>query len=159
MTEYIRVAFCNTSSIKYIPMERDGSVSLQTFRSLFPGASGMFFESKHDQFIITLHNGYLHPPSNGWQERVYYPIYKDLRDEDENQDDYVDENEQDENDDENDGYIDDDYDNNYYDDYDNDYDDHNPQDTEPEDFYEVYSRMLREKHQEELHNEESDYDE
>ena len=39
-----------------------------------------------------------------------------------------------------------------------DYDDHNPrQDTEPEDINEVYSRMMREKHEEELYGED-DYD-
>ena len=139
-------------------MERDGSVSLQTFRSLFPGASGMFFESKHDQFIITLHNGYLHPPSKGWQERVYYPIYKDLWDEDENQDDYVDKNEQDDHDYENDGYIDDDYIDDY-DDYDNDYDDHNPQQgTEPEDINEIILRMMRKDKDKEKAHEDDDYD-
>ena len=127
MSEYIRVAFCNTSSIRYVPIERNGYVLMETFCSLFSGASGTFFELKYDQFIVTLHNGYLHLPANGWQDRVYYLIYKDLRDEDENQEDYVDENEQDDHDDENDGYIDDDYIDDYDDDYDNEYDDHNPQ--------------------------------
>ena len=129
-------------------MERDGSVSLQTFRSLFPGASGMFFESKHDQFIISLHNGYLHSPSNGWLDRVYYPIYDDFRDKVDH--DY-DDDDKDEHDDE---YYDDEYYANY-----DDYDGHDKQcDTKPEDFSEVYSRMLREKHEEELYGKD-DYDE
>ena len=69
MTEYIRVAFCNTSSIKYVPMERDGSVSLQTFRSLFPGASGMFFESKHDQLEVELGNEMIMAVNNYFQHK------------------------------------------------------------------------------------------
>ena len=160
---YIRVAFSQSSSIKFVPTENGGTVLMETFNFVFPKASGMFFEYKNNQFVVTLSNNWLPPPANGLRDTVFYPLYDDFRDEDENQDDYVDENEQDENDDENDGYIDDDHDNNYYDDYDNDYNGHEPQQwnvPQKEDINDLYFRIIRKNDDEESvdKGEEDDYD-
>ena len=106
--------------------------------------------------MVTLSNGHLHPPANGWNDTVFYPIYDDFRDEvdhdcnDEasNDDEYYDEEDYDEDEE----YIKDDYTEN------NGYNGQPQQYDAPEDINEVYSRMMREKHEEELYNEESDYD-
>ena len=143
MTEYIRVAFCNSSSIKYIPIEQNGKVLMETFRSLFSEASGMFFELKNKQFIITLHNSYFHPPAQGWQDTVYYPLYDDLQDEID-QDDYIGQDEQDDHDDYVDDQCDDlDEDDDNYDEYDDDYHDPQQGDTELEDINKIIFRMMK----------------
>ena len=95
---YIKVAFSHECPIKFVPIEQDGKISMETFNSIFPRAHGMFYEHKSNQYVITLINGRLHPPPDGWKNSVFYPLFGD-EDHYEDDDDYE----------EDDYYGDDDY--------------------------------------------------
>ena len=82
---YIKVAFSHASPIKFVPIEHDGKISMETFNSIFPRAHGMFFEHKNNQYVITLCNDRLHPPPDGWRNTVFYPLFGD---EDYDEEDY-----------------------------------------------------------------------
>ena len=74
---YIKVAFSHESPIKFVPIEHDGKISMETFNSIFPRTHGMFFEHKNNQYVITLINDRLHPPPDGWRNTVFYPLFGD----------------------------------------------------------------------------------
>ena len=99
---YIKVAFSHEYPIKFVPIEKDGRISMETLNSIFLRARGMFYEHKNNQYVITLTNGRLQPPPDGWKNSVFFPLFGD-------EDDY-------ESDDG--GYEEDDYygDNDYYED-------------------------------------------
>ena len=86
---YIRTASAYESPIIFIQIERDGKISKETFCSVYPRACGMYFNHKNNDFAVTLSDGRFIPPPEGWRGTIFYPLYDE--DEDENED-YDDEN-------------------------------------------------------------------
>ena len=168
MADYIQIAI-DARKPKYLRVEVDNTVSLETLRSAFPRACGLCFEIENKCFVVKLHRGIFYPPRN-WRKFCYEPIIDDVE-YDDGDDDYGHEND-DQSDhgeeydyydkDKDDGYHDDNYyEDRYHDDHteDNGYNGHAQYNApEKEDINDLYFNMVREKHEEELHNEESDYD-
>ena len=126
---YIRTALSYESPIIFVQIEQDGKISKETFLSVYPGACGMYFQYKRNDYAITITNGRFNPPPEGWRGTVFYPLFDDW-----DEDDYDDEDE----------YDDDDQ--AYYEQN----NDHHP--AEKEDINELYFNLLNEK------NDENDYD-
>ena len=72
---YIRTALAHESPIIFIQIEQDGKISKETFLSVYPGACGMFFHHKKNDYAITLTNGRFSPPPEGWRGTVFYPLH------------------------------------------------------------------------------------
>ena len=130
MADYIQVK--DAGKPKYLPVESDDTISLETLQSAFPRSCGLCFEIENKCFVVKLHRGILYPPKEWWKF-CYEPIFDD--------------------------HYDDDYDNDYDDDYDYDYDDDdqkyrksNP--PEKEDINKLYYNLLNGKNDDEV---ESDY--
>ena len=126
---YIKTASAYESPTIFIPIEPDGKVSKETFCSVYPRACGMFFHKKQNDYAITLTNGRFIPPPEGWRGTIFYPLYDE--DEDENE-------EYDDEDDDEDEYSDDGYE------YDDDGHDRTNVSAKPpqEDINELYYHML-----------------
>ena len=60
MVDYIQVK--DARKPKYLPMESDNTVSLETLQSAFPRACGLCFEIENKCFVVKLHRGILYPP-------------------------------------------------------------------------------------------------
>ena len=164
MSHYIQVAYCDNSRPKYIPVQKEGYILIETFRSIFSKATGMFFNFEGREYVVKLHEGNFYPPINGWGQRLYFPMFVDDDEHYGNDDDYCgnDDDDDDEHyENEDDGYYDEHYyEERYYDDYteDNGYNGQPQQYNAPEkeDINDVYLRMMREKEEEESYEE--DYD-
>ena len=129
MVDYIQVK--DAGKPKYLPVESDDTISLETLQSAFPRSCGLCFETENKCFIVRLHRGILYPPKQWWKF-CYEPIFDD-----DYEDDY-----------------------NYEDDYDDDdqayYEQNNVHDPpEKEDINELYYNLLNGKNDDEV---ESDYD-
>ena len=107
MSHYIQVAYCDDSRPKYIPVEKEGYIFIETFRSIFSKATGMFFNFEGHQYVVKLYEGNFYPPVNGWGQRLYFPMFDDEDDYDNNEDDYDHEDDNNYNDHEDDDYYDD----------------------------------------------------
>ena len=149
MVDYIQVK--DARKPKYLPMESDNTISLETLQSAFPRACGLCFEIENKCFVVKLHRGILYPPRD-WRKFCYEPILDDVE--------YNGDDDYDQNDDESDHREEYDHydksDDNDHDNYAEDYNNlpqYNP--PEAEDINEVYWGQIREKHED---NEESDYD-
>ena len=101
---YIRTASAHESPIIFIQIEQDGKISKETFLSVYPGACGMFFHHKKNDYAITITNGRFNPPPEGWRGTVFYPLYDEYEDDDDDDDSYEDDD---------DYYSDDEYDEEY----------------------------------------------
>ena len=101
---YIRTALAHESPIIFIQIEQDGKISKETFLSVYPGACGMFFHHKKNDYAITITNGRFNPPPEGWRGTVFYPLYDEYEDDDDDDDSYEDDD---------DYYSDDEYDEEY----------------------------------------------
>ena len=101
---YIRTALSYESPIIFIQIEQDGKISKETFLSVYPGACGMFFHHKKNDYAITITNGRFNPPPEGWRGTVFYPLYDEYEDDDDDDDSYEDDD---------DYYSDDEYDEEY----------------------------------------------
>ena len=134
---YIKVAYSLSSPVRFVPIEHDGTVLMETFNSVFPRAHGMFFERKNNPYVITLYNNRLHPPPDGWRFTVFYPIFGD--------EDY-----------------DDDYDEEDNEDYDEEYFEHDGKNNgcgnppEVEDVNMLYYHLLNEKHADDVESDDDD---
>ena len=102
---YIRTASAYESPIIFIQIERDGKISKETFCSVYPRACGMYFNHKNNDFAVTLSDGRFIPPPEGWRGTIFYPLYDENEDENE---DYEDDDENEYSDDGNE-YDDDGY--------------------------------------------------
>ena len=89
---YIRTALAHESPIIFIQIEQDGKISKETFLSVYPGACGMFFHHKKNDYAITLTNGRFNPPPEGWRGTVFYPLFEEYEDDDDYHDDYEEDN-------------------------------------------------------------------
>ena len=96
---YIRTAPAYGSSLIFIQRERDNKISKESFCSVYPGSCGMYFSHKNNDFAVTLSDGRFIPPPQGWRGTIYYPLYDES--EDGNEDEDENEDYDDENDDEN----------------------------------------------------------
>ena len=85
---YIRTASAHESPIIFIQIEQDGKISKETFLSVYPGACGMFFHHKKNDYAITITNGRFNPPPEGWRGTVFYPLYDEYEDDDDDDDSY-----------------------------------------------------------------------
>ena len=132
---YIKVALSHESPIMFVPIEQDGKISKETFKSIFPRSHGMFFQHKNNQYVITLINGRFHPPPDGWRNTVFYPLLGE--DDYYYDDDNYDDDDYDDDDYEDDGYYQDD---GYEDDSKNNVGVKPPQ---KEDINELYYNLLR----------------
>ena len=101
---YIRTALSYESPIIFIQIEQDGKISKETFLSVYPGACGMYFQHKKNDYAITITNGRFNPPPEGWRGTVFYPLYDEYEDDDDDDDSYEDDD---------DYYSDDEYDEEY----------------------------------------------
>ena len=101
---YIRTASAHESPIIFIQIEQDGKISKETFLSVYPGACGMYFQHKKNDYAITITNGRFNPPPEGWRGTVFYPLYDEYEDDDDDDDSYEDDD---------DYYSDDEYDEEY----------------------------------------------
>ena len=90
MARYIQVE--DDGESKYLPVERDNTVLLETLQSAFPQCYGLTFEIESKCFVVKLDRGIFFLPAEWWKY-CYQPVY-------DNYDDYQD--------DENDYYNDDD---------------------------------------------------
>ena len=101
---YIRTALSYESPIIFVQIEQDGKISKETFLSVYPGACGMYFQYKRNDYAITITNGRFNPPPEGWRGTVFYPLYDDYEDDtdyhEDDYDEYEDENEDEYEDDE-----------------------------------------------------------
>ena len=151
MADYIQVK--DAGKPKYLPVESDNTISLETLQSAFPRSCGLCFEIENKCFVVKLHRGILYPPKEWWKF-CYEPILDDVE--------YNGDDGYDQNDDESDHREE--YD--YYDeedneDYDEEYFEHNGKDNgygnppEVEDVNMLYYHLLNEKHDDDV---ESDYD-
>ena len=135
MADYIQVK--DARKPKYLPVESDNTISLETLQSAFPRACGLCFEIENKCFVVKLHRGILYPPKEWWKF-----CYEPILDDDYNED------------------YDDDYDEDY-DDYDQEYFEHDRKNNvcgnppEKEDINMLYYNLLNEKSDDEV---ESDYD-
>ena len=84
---YIRTALSYESPIIFIQIEQDGKISKETFLSVYPGACGMYFQHKKNDYAITITNGRFNPPPEGWRGTVFYPLYDDYEDDTDYHDD------------------------------------------------------------------------
>ena len=84
---YIRTALSYESPIIFIQIEQDGKISKETFLSVYPGACGMYFQYKRNDYAITITNGRFNPPPEGWRGTVFYPLYDDYEDDTDYHDD------------------------------------------------------------------------
>ena len=89
---YIRTASAHESPIIFIQIEQDGKISKETFLSVYPGACGMFFHHKKNDYAITITNGRFNPPPEGWRGTVFYPLYDEYEDDDNDGDFYEEDN-------------------------------------------------------------------
>ena len=89
---YIRTGLAHESPIIFIQIEQDGKFSKETFLSVYPGACGMFFHHKKNDYAITLTNGRFNPPPEGWRGTVFYPLYDEYEDDDDDDDFYEEDN-------------------------------------------------------------------
>ena len=83
MADYMQVKDAGKS--KYLPVESDNTISLETLQSAFPRSCGLSFEIENKCFVVKLHRGILYPPKEWWKF-CYEPILDD--DYDEDYDDY-----------------------------------------------------------------------
>ena len=128
---YIRTASAYESPIIFIQIERDGKISKETFCSVYPRACGMYFNHKNNDFAVTLSNGRFIPPPEGWRGTIFYPLYDE--DEDENE-------EYDDEDDDEDEYSDDGYE---YDDDSHDKTNVGAKSAQKEDINQLYYDLLK----------------
>ena len=84
---YIRTALSYESPIIFVQIEQDGKISKETFLSVYPGACGMYFQYKRNDYAITITNGRFNPPPEGWRGTVFYPLYDDYEDDTDYHDD------------------------------------------------------------------------
>ena len=128
---YIRTASAYESPIIFIQIERDGKISKESFLSVYPRACGMYFHHKNNDFAVTLSNGRFIPPPEGWRGTIFYPLYDE--DEDENE-------EYDDEDDDEDEYSDDGYE---YDDDSHDKTNVGAKSAQKEDINQLYYDLLK----------------
>ena len=128
---YIRTASAYESPIIFIQIERDGKISKESFLSVYPRACGMYFHYKNNDFAVTLSNGRFIPPPEGWRGTIFYPLYDE--DEDENEE-YEDE------DDDKNEYSDDGYE---YDDDSHDKTNVGAKSAQKEDINQLYYDLLK----------------
>ena len=128
---YIRTASAYESPIIFIQIERDGKISKETFCSVYPRACGMYFNHKNNDFAVTLSDGRFIPPPEGWRGTIFYPLYDE--DEDENE-------EYDDEDDDEDEYSDDGYE---YDDDSHDKTNVGAKSAQKEDINQLYYDLLK----------------
>ena len=128
---YIRTASAHESPIIFIQIEQDGKISKETFCSVYPRACGMYFHHKNNDFAVTLSNGRFIPPPEGWRGTIFYPLYDE--DEDENE-------EYDNEDDDEDEYSDDGYE---YDDDSHDKTNVGAKSAQKEDINQLYYDLLK----------------
>ena len=128
---YIRTASAYESPIIFIQIERDGKISKESFLSVYPRACGMYFHYKNKDFAVTLSNGRFIPPPEGWRGTIFYPLYDE--DEDENE-------EYDDEDDDEDEYSDDGYE---YDDDSHDKTNVGAKSAQKEDINQLYYDLLK----------------
>ena len=128
---YIRTASAYESPIIFIQIERDGKISKESFLSVYPRACGMYFHYKNNDFAVTLSNGRFIPPPEGWRGTIFYPLYDE--DEDENE-------EYDDEDDDEDEYSDDGYE---YDDDSHDKTNVGAKSAQKEDINQLYYDLLK----------------
>ena len=87
MARYIQVE--DDGESKYLPVERDNTVSLETLQSAFPHCCGLSFEVESKCFVVKLDRNILFLPTEWWKY-CYQPIYDnydDYEDYDENYED------------------------------------------------------------------------
>ena len=77
MAKYMQVEDVGKS--KYLPVESDNTISLETLQSAFPHSCGLSFEVENKCFVVKLHRGILFPPTEWWKY-CYQPIFDDYDD-------------------------------------------------------------------------------
>ena len=88
MADYIQVK--DAGKPKYLPVEGDDTISLETLQSAFPRSCGLCFYIKNKCFVVKLQRGILYPPKEYWKF-CYEPIFDDDYDDyDDYNDDYDD---------------------------------------------------------------------
>ena len=74
MANYMQVEDVGKS--KYLPVESDNTISLETLQSALPHSCGLSFEFENKCFVVKLHRGILYPPKELWKF-CYEPIFDD----------------------------------------------------------------------------------
>ena len=73
--QYLQVTAFEDSEVIQFPTADDGTLTVASLAAYYPGAAGLKYRVGGHTRAVKFSNGILHPPENGWGDRIYCCVF------------------------------------------------------------------------------------